>query len=35
LRQYGDDGVRATIGESEANDVLIRVAGEFLTAMSA
>ena len=30
LRQYGDDGVRATIGESEANDVLVRVAGEFL-----
>lgn len=32
LRQYGDDGVRATIGESEANDVLIRVAGDFLAA---
>ena len=30
LRQYGDDGVRATIGEPEANDVLIRVAGDFL-----
>ena len=30
LRQYGNDGVRATIGETEANDVLIRVAGEFL-----
>jgi histidinol-phosphate aminotransferase len=30
VRQYGQDGVRATIGESEANDVLIRVAGEFL-----
>ena len=30
LRQYGTDGVRATIGETEANDVLIRVAGEFL-----
>jgi len=34
LRQYGNDGVRATIGETEANDVLIRVAGEFLTAMT-
>lgn len=32
LRQYGSDGVRATIGEREANDVLIRVAGEFLEA---
>jgi histidinol-phosphate aminotransferase len=32
LRQYGSDGVRATIGETEANDVLIRVAGEFLSA---
>ena len=32
LRQYGNDGVRATIGETEANDVLIRVAGDFLTA---
>ena len=30
LRQYGDDGVRATIGEPGANDVLIRVAGDFL-----
>ena len=29
---YGDDGVRATIGEREANDVLIRVAGDFLEA---
>ena len=35
LRQYGDDGVRATIGETEANDVLIHVAGEFLEAMRA
>jgi histidinol-phosphate aminotransferase len=35
LRQYGDDGVRATIGETEANDVLIRVAGEFLADTSA
>ena len=32
LRQYGTDGVRATIGETEANDVLIRVAGEYLAA---
>jgi histidinol-phosphate aminotransferase len=32
LRQYGNDGVRATIGETEANDVLIRVAGAFLSA---
>jgi histidinol-phosphate aminotransferase len=32
VRQYGDDGVRATIGETEANDVLIRVAGDFLSA---
>jgi len=30
LRQYGTDGVRATIGETEANDVLIRVAGDYL-----
>ncbi|HEV7171641.1 histidinol-phosphate transaminase [Pedococcus sp.] len=30
LRQYGSDGVRATIGETDANDTLIRVAGEFL-----
>jgi histidinol-phosphate aminotransferase len=30
LRQYGNDGVRATIGEREANDVLVRVADEFL-----
>ena len=32
LRQYGNDGVRATIGEREANDLLIRVAGEFIAA---
>jgi len=32
LRQYGTDGVRATIGETEANDVLIEVAGQFLAA---
>ena len=25
--QYGNDGVRATIEQTEANDVLIRVAG--------
>ncbi|KRF28173.1 histidinol-phosphate transaminase [Phycicoccus sp. Soil802] len=31
LRQYGTDGVRATIGETAANDVLIRVAGDFLS----
>ncbi|SDP57560.1 histidinol-phosphate aminotransferase [Pedococcus dokdonensis] len=31
LRQYGTDGVRATIGETEANDVLIEVAGAWLT----
>jgi histidinol-phosphate aminotransferase len=30
VRPYGNDGVRATIGETEANDVLIQVAGEFL-----
>jgi histidinol-phosphate aminotransferase len=30
LRQYGNDGVRATIGETEANDRLIQVAGTFL-----
>ena len=35
LRPYGEDGVRATIGETEANDVLIQVAGEFLEAMGA
>ncbi len=32
LRQYGTDGVRATIGETEANDVLVQVAGDFLAA---
>jgi histidinol-phosphate aminotransferase len=32
LRQYGDDGVRATIGEREANDALIQIAGDFLAA---
>jgi histidinol-phosphate aminotransferase len=30
LRQYGSDGVRATIAEPEANDVLVEVAGDFL-----
>jgi histidinol-phosphate aminotransferase len=30
VRPYGTDGVRATIGEPEANDVLIEVAGRFL-----
>lgn len=29
LRQYGNDGVRATIGETEANDRLIEIAGRF------
>lgn len=29
LRQYGNDGVRATIGEPEANDLLIEVAASF------
>ncbi len=29
VRQYASDGVRCTIGEPEANDLLIRVAGEF------
>jgi histidinol-phosphate aminotransferase len=32
LRQYGTDGVRATIGETGANDLLIEVAGQFLAA---
>jgi histidinol-phosphate aminotransferase len=32
VRPYGSDGVRATIGEREANDRLIQVAGEFLAA---
>jgi len=30
VRPYGTDGARATIGEREANDRLVRVAGEFL-----
>ena len=29
VRPYGSDGARATIGEREANDRLIEVAGEF------
>ena len=29
VRQYGDDGVRVTIGETEANDRLLEVAQEF------
>jgi histidinol-phosphate aminotransferase len=29
VRQYGDDGVRVTIGEVEANDRLIEVCREF------
>ena len=31
VRPYGSDGARATIGEREANDRLIAVAGEFWT----
>jgi histidinol-phosphate aminotransferase len=29
VRPYGTDGVRVTIGEPGANDVLLRVAAEF------
>ena len=29
VRQYGDDGVRVTIGEVEANSRLIEVAAAF------
>jgi histidinol-phosphate aminotransferase len=29
VRPYGTDGVRVTIGEPDANDVLLRVAGSF------
>jgi histidinol-phosphate aminotransferase len=29
VRQYGDDGVRVTIGEPEANSRLVEVAGRF------
>ena len=29
MRPYGTDGARATIGEREANDRLIEVAGAF------
>jgi histidinol-phosphate aminotransferase len=29
VRQYGDDGVRVTIGEPEANSRLIEVAEKF------
>lgn len=29
VRQYGDDGVRVTIGETAANDRLVEVAGAF------
>ena len=35
VRPYGDDGVRATIAEREANDRLIEVAGTFLARRSA
>ncbi|QNF93885.1 histidinol-phosphate transaminase [Janibacter sp. YB324] len=34
VRPYGTDGVRVTIGETEANDRLIEVAREFLGAAS-
>lgn len=34
VRPYGTDGVRVTIGETEANDRLIEVAREFLRAAS-
>ena len=34
VRPYGSDGVRVTIGETEANDRLIEVAREFLRAAS-
>ena len=29
VRQYGDDGVRVTIGETEANSRLLEVAETF------
>jgi histidinol-phosphate aminotransferase len=29
VRPFGDEGVRVTIGETEANDVFLRVAAEF------
>jgi histidinol-phosphate aminotransferase len=29
VRQFGDEGIRVTIGETQANDALIRVAGQF------
>ena len=29
VRPYGDEGVRITVGESEATDVVLRVAGSF------
>jgi histidinol-phosphate aminotransferase len=29
VRQYGDDGVRVTIGETEANTRLLQVAKDF------
>lgn len=32
LREYPGDGVRATIGEPQANDLLVDVAGDFLAA---
>jgi histidinol-phosphate aminotransferase len=35
VRPYGTDGVRATIGETEANDLLVEVAGRFLSEKAA
>lgn len=32
VRPFAGDGVRVTIGEPEANDIVIAVAGEFLAA---
>ena len=29
VRPYGEEGVRVTIGEPEANDVLLLVAGQW------
>ena len=29
VRPYGDEGVRITVGEPEATDVVLRVAGSF------
>ncbi len=35
VRPYGTDGVRVTIGEPGANDVLLRVAADFLPGLTA